>query len=658
MKLLTLSLKNFKGIKSFKLDTQGKDVKVFGDNATGKTTLFDAFLWLLFDKDSQNKKDFDIKTLDQAGTVLHGLEHEVEAALDVSGRPVTLRKVYAEKWTKKRGSASKEFTGHTTDYFINGVPVKKNEYTARVGDIADEETFKLLTSPAYFNEQLHWTKRRETLLDVCGYVSDEEVINSDKSLAKLPEILKGRSLDDHRKVIAARRTELNKELEKIPTRIDEVQLGLPDISMLDADQLPKDIAKAKALLKQKQDNLLQLESGGEVAQKKNELSEINADLLALKNEYQAEIDAMVSEKRKALTDIELRLSSLRSEISGKESDVASNLRRIDNLKTKAAQLRNKWNEVNAQQLELNQESICPTCGQDVPEEKLEEARATAEAAFNREKADKLASISAEGKTTMAEVTELERQNVDIQAEIEELGAQLEATKQEANGLKQAIESIRSENTLDNYPSYAQKLQEKAKLEEAIATMKAGNSEVIAKAKEEIAQAENDIAILEGSLANVRRYEEGQKRIEQLKAQEKQLAAEYAKLEEELYLTEQFIRTKVSMLEEKINSRFKMARFKLFDVQINGGVVECCETIYKGVPYSSGLNNAARINVGLDIINTLSQHYGFSAPIFVDNREAVTKLIETEAQVISLIVSEPDKKLRVEVASKEKSMEVA
>lgn len=74
----------------------------------------------------------------------------------------------------------------------------------------------------------------------------------------------------------------------------------------------------------------------------------------------------------------------------------------------------------------------------------------------------------------------------------------------------------------------------------------------------------------------------------------------------------------------------------------------CETLYEGVPYGSGLNNAAKINVGLDIINTLSEHYGILAPIFVDNAEAVTKFINVDAQLISLVVSEKDKQLRVEL----------
>ena len=137
------------------------------------------------------------------------------------------------------------------------------------------------------------------------------------------------------------------------------------------------------------------------------------------------------------------------------------------------------------------------------------------------------------------------------------------------------------------------------------------------------------------------------RIEELKAEERQLAAQISVLEGHRYLIELFIKVKVNLLEDSINSRFRTVKFKLFDVQINGAVVECCETMINGVPWADA-NNAGRVNAGLDIINTLSGHYGVSAPIFIDFRESVNELIETNSQIINLVVSQ-DPKLRVEVA---------
>ncbi|MGG4032991.1 ATP-binding protein, partial [Paenibacillus cisolokensis] len=204
IELISLTLRNFKGIRDFRLDADGEDVNVFGDNAVGKTTLFDAFTWSLFDKDSQNKKDFEIKTLGPDGKVLeHGTNHEVEVVLLVNGKRRTLRKVFSEKWTKKRGAVTAEFTGHTTDYYVDGVPVKKGEYEAFIASIVKEEVFKLLTNPAFFNEQLKKDDRRRILIEVCGDLSDAEVITSNPELSELTGLLGERTLEGHRKMLAA-----------------------------------------------------------------------------------------------------------------------------------------------------------------------------------------------------------------------------------------------------------------------------------------------------------------------------------------------------------------------------------------------------------------------------------------------------------------------
>lgn len=646
--LIQLKQRNFKGIRNFTLETNGSDVDVYGDNATYKTTQFDSFTWLLFDKDSQNKKDFDIKTLDVKGKAFSGLEHEVEGVLLINGKKKTLRKVYTEKWTKKRGSATEEFTGHETAYFIDEVPVKKSEYTDFVDSIMNEEVFKLLTNPAYFNEVLDWKKRRKTLLEVCGDVSEEDVIAGNDKLAKLPAILGDRSIEDHRKVITAKRTNINDELKKIPIRIDEAQRSKPDVSGLNEEQVQKQLAALKIHIESKESGLTRIQSGGEIPVKENRLREIDGELLQIKNNAQSGSMDKVSAKRSEVARIQGLIGDDEFYIGKANREITINKQTIADNAVKATQLRTQWTEVNAEAFEShNHAENCPTCGQSLPEEQLAAANEKALAEFNRSKSERLAEISTKGKAIVAENKRLEEENerhvsqlTDLQRKAESLTSELNKAQTELSQLQAGIHDVSTD------PAYVQKQKERSAVEQEILELRSASQGTLQQVRDTLIKLRLDADNLEQSKARLSQIYTINQRIASLKDQEKTLAADYEKLESELYLTEEFIRTKVSMLESKINSKFKHVQFKLFSQQINGGLEETCETMVGGVPYSTGLNRAAQMNGGLDIINTLSEHYGIVAPIFIDNAEAVTQLIDTNGQQIRLIVSAPDTKLRV------------
>ncbi|KAB2335053.1 AAA family ATPase [Bacillus mesophilum] len=646
--LLTLTLRNFKGVKEFSLMAAGGNVKVFGDNATGKTTLFDAFVWLLFDKDSQNKKDFSLKTLAD-GKELHGLDHEVEGQFFLDGKQLSLKKVYSEKWTKKRGSATAEFSGHTTDYFIDGVPSKLKEYKALVDSIVQEDVFKLLTSPSFFNDQLKWQDRRKTLLEICGDISDEDVIDSNPELAALPTILQARKLEDHRKIIAARRAEINKELDRIPVRISEVQRGIPDLSDVDKISLEAEVKKLNAEIDDLMTQISSIKNGKAISDKQKEIQQIEIALLEIKRDHDAGAKDTIYQLRARIQEEKSNLSILQSKVSNITSSKRHNDENIKSIDTQLSLLRDEWHEINNQVFTHNSECECPSCGQALPEEQVSAAREKALEQFNLEKARKLEGIDARGKQAKARKESLNSDNEKLKKDYEKLGSQVTEKEEVLGKLETQLEQQESlvTDVLDN-PAYVEKLKEKQTLEEGIKQVQELAEESVKDIQIEIMKLRDKRDEVQGQIGEFSVVEQAKARITELSEQERELAAEFESIEHELYLADQFIRTKVDLLEEKINSRFKYARFKLFETQINGGLTEVCETTYKGVPYSSGLNNAAKINVGLDIINTLSEHYGFFAPIFIDNSEAVTKLIDTKSQTVSLVVSEQDKQLRVEV----------
>jgi DNA repair exonuclease SbcCD ATPase subunit len=650
--LTRLSLKNFKGVRNFVIEMNGQNVRIFGDNATGKTTLFDAFIYLLFDKDSQNKKDFAIKTLAD-GKELHGLEHEVEATFKLNGRELTLRKVYAEKWTKKRGSATSEFSGHTTDYFVDGVPLKKKEYQDKVDSIINEDIFKLLTSPSYFNEQVKWQDRRKTLLEICGDITTDEVIASNQQLYRLDEILNGRSIEDHRKVIAARRAEINKELDKIPVRIDEIKRNLPQLDGADKQALETGIVQLNNDIDEKMTLINNIRNGSAIAEKQKAIQEIEIAMLQLKQEHQANSNDKVYSLKTRIQEEHSNATILQSKIDSFKQRKEMNSFNAKSLNDGMERLRAEYREIDGQQFSHESDCSCPTCGQSLPEEQVQVAREKALASFNKSKSERLESINKKGKQSKEKFEELRKANEEFDKEILKIEGQLVEKKELVTKLKEQLSTIENAivDILDN-PEYSSKLTEKNAIAASIRELREAADQSIQDVYGEVAEVKAKRDQLQGELGKFAVADQSQIRIIELMAQERTLAAEFEKLEGELYLTEEFIRTKVNLLEEKINSKFKYAKFKLFAEQINGGLTEVCETLFDGVPYSSGLNNAAKVNVGLDIISTLSKHYGFAAPIFIDNAEAVTKLIDIEAQLISLIVSEQDKELRIECESNE------
>lgn len=648
--LVRLTLRNFKGIRDL-TGSFDSVTEVWGDNATGKTTLFDAFLWLLFDKDSQNRKDFDIKTLDADGKVLPGLDHEVEGVLLVDGRTITLRKVYAEKWVKKRGSATSEFTGHSVDYFVDGVPVKLKEFKDRVAALVDESIFKLLTSPSYFNEQLSWQDRRKILLEVCGDVSDADVIASSGGLSKLPSILNERSIEDHRKVIAARRADINKEIEKIPVRIDEADHAKPDTSDLSETELQRQIDQLRFEVDAKEQGMGRLQNGGEVAEEQKRLAELEGELLQIKNKAQSGAVDGLQGQRERVNNIRGNLDDVRHEQARAQQDVTLSADMSTEAAQTAGRYRKEWSDINIREFAANVTDTCAACGQALPAHEVQAAADKAKAQFNASKSEDLERVVTRGKQAAdlaAQHTakaEKARARIDVlrQQELTLLGT-LGREQEKLDEMTAGVSDVTQD------PAYIAKQQEIRTVQARIVNLRQSVLDEVTKARTELMGLRDGLRHAESQLAAFDQVRKLDERIAQLGEEERRLAAEYERLEEQMYLTEEFIRTKVQMLESRINSKFCYARFKLFEQQINGGLAETCETLYKGVPYGSGLNNAARINVGLDIINTLSEHYGICAPIFVDNAEAVTQLTSTDSQVVAMYVSERDKTLRIETKS--------
>lgn len=642
IRLAELHLSNFKGVKSFTLETGGESAKVYGDNATGKTTLFDAFMWLLFDKDSQNKKDFEIKTLSKDNKAVSGVDHEVSAVLLIDGKSVELKKVYSEKWTKKRGSAKQVFSGHTTDYYVNGVPVKKKEFTEKVNDIISEDIFKLITSPSYFNEQMKWQDRLNVLMEIGGTVTDDDVIKQDSSLSKLQSILGEKSLDEQKRILTEKRKKITKLLEQYPVRIDEINRSIDDVSDLDHEQLKEELKALESSLMALEEKARSIKADAGADRKKRML-QLEGDLQQIKNGHDSQRFEVINKEKEAYYKAKNDLSQIQNDLSNlimKKEHLTSFLSQIDK---ERVELREEWSKKNEETFEDHQ-TDCPTCGQALPEEKIQAAIEK----FNLQKSASLERIVDKGKQLGFEYDNKQNELYEVDEKIQLLIMKEKFTTAAVEKLKEDMEQAEASIApITNNPTYQAKIEEIEKIKSEIQSDEQETSGTVQAINEQIKEKQQEMTLIRNDLSRIDQSQKALNRIEELKEEERKMADEYNEVEQQTFLIEEFIRTKMNLMEERINSKFKFARFKLFEEQVNGSLTETCETLYEGVPYSKGLNNAARINVGLDIINTLNEHYGISAPIFVDNSEAVTCLIDVNAQVISLIVSDKDKQLRVE-----------
>ncbi|NJP37896.1 hypothetical protein [Alkalicoccus luteus] len=667
IKLMELHLRNFKGIKDFKLIANGDNVRVFGDNATGKTSLFDATMWLLFDKDSNNRKDFQLKTVDADGNERHKLEHEVSAIFHVDDEALSLKKVFKEKWTKKRGSLTSSFEGHTTDFEIDEVPVKAKDFKQKISEIVDEDVFKLVTNQAYFNEALKPTQKRDILMEITGGVSQEEILASDKELQVIADDIQKHGPSDYMAIIKKKQKLINDQIKSLPVRIDEISRSLPDLDGVDREEIELELQAIGQDIETKEEEISRLKSGGEAAEKQKQRVELQTELLELKSQHEQTVQESTKSLRADYYQAQSKRDQLENDFRMKKNQYDSKVQEAESIQTKMERLRKQWAEVNnrefTEEFTPHNKDTCPTCNQSLPAEEVAAAHEKAlqafeqrKAEFNQRKSEELEQISASGKAMKAELEEVQEQIEKLYADLGDLNDTVDKLAHQVDHLQAKLKEAESQSPkVEDTEEYQQLQSQITELENQISELKKSAAAAINKAKQEHQQLKASYRAEEEKLSGFKQQEKSLARIKELEQEEEKLAREYEAWEQKLFLVEKYIRAKVNLLESRINEKFKMARFKLFETQINEGVKEICETLYEGVPYSKGLNNAARINVGLDIISTLSEHYQFAAPIFVDNAEAVTRLIDIDAQVISLIVSEGDSELRLETAKQKEAV---
>lgn len=663
--LQCLSLTNWKGQKELTIDFHGRQTTISADNGIGKSRIKDAFTWLLFGKDSLDRKDFEIFTIEN-GKALEKVDAEVEGVLTVDGVTVTLKRVLHQIWQRPRGTSQEVYKGNETLLWINDVPKKVGEYNNYIDSTLEDSVFKLLTNPAYFlfSKEMSWQVQRDILFDIAGTISDVEVLdkiatlmNKDQIIALTNALNSGKSVVDFKKEMAGKKRKLREALETIQPRVDQTYKLMPEDDnwekiQSDIHEIDSELISIDKQISDKAHANSEKFKADEAKREQIRQLKISQRQVIEKAEESAVLEAKNANKNRTL--FESSLDDIREDIQKFEKQKANSEKLISvtnesigTLENAAANLRAEWTREN--EMDFNPSAVflaCPVYGH-----RCNDSHAIAQFAiksesakevFNNAKLKRLEDINAKGAGIVAEIQGLKTVVLSSLSELETINKSLENLKSKEKSLSADLNSTPKQGPKTIIPAEQKEWQELEKSIQAIEkkienieNVESGNLTGLQKIKIELLEKRDT---LRNKLSNrdlIIRYK---KEIEALNAESSDLAQWIADIENIELVATEFTRMKITESENRINQLFKIVQFRLFGQTIDGNEFETCTPMNKlGVPIAS-TNTADQVNAGLDIINTLSKFYNISAPIFIDNAESVNSFMPIDSQVIFLRVS--------------------
>lgn len=644
IRLTRLTMENFKGCAARTFDFDGRNANIYGANGTGKSTVYSALTWLLFDKvvgdDGTVQSNPDIKPNNEQGEVRdHAAVSKVEAAFSVDGELITLRREFHENWTQQRGSSEKTMTGHTSEYYWNDVPVQQNAFKSRLEEQFTKETlFWTLSNVHWFCRGMDWKKRRDMLTEVCGLPDDQAIMDANQEqFAELSMGMAGKPLMDYRAWVDAQMKKLNGAQKTYPARLDEVKKTVQKYSGVNFTALRTMREGTEAQLLQKMDELSQLTNGTLLSTKRNEVDGLRSQMrdLDLRNTQHRQSQSVpVEDRRPALNQ---SLTQWQTALTRAEQQAAAEQQTETDINGRLAALRTDWSRVNA---ETFSEAVCPTCGQTLPPA----AQETAKTKFERDKEQRKARICQDAEQEKKRLEESKARKTSADAAAAEARYNIDSINADL-----AVYVAPTTPTIANLPGYEQDMatfrQQIAGLEQEVAGLEQQNAASRDSINREIARLRQEKQSLDDQIATERVLTDAQAREEELRKEAQKATDELMALEKQKTLCEDFIRFKAGYIEDGVNRQFRTVHFKLFQPQVNGGLKDCCDVYVGAGRLNHGLNTGAEYNAGIDVIDVLSKHYGVCVPLFIDGAESVSDPLPIDTQVIRLTVSATDRELR-------------
>ncbi len=690
IQLQSLTINHFKGIEHYSITLDGKSMDIFGDNDAGKTSIYDAFLWVLYHKDSRDRTHFHWKPLDEHNQPIDGLQTSVKVVLLVDGKERSFEKVKTSKKVLKRKLERSVFED-ASSYLIDGLKTEtKKIYDEKVSEVVDAETFRKLSSIRYFMHELLAKERRETLFNYFGAKSDLEIIQETPELKDLLPIVDHSNVIDERTKHMQEAKTIAETLKSIPIKIEGIQSVMPEITDMNRDALTTQRLKQAKELADLQDQLVNIKHGGAAGEYRSQLrlKETELEEARLSHEYlqkaktagieegKAKVFAELNKKKQQLIMEENKHKSIQLQIDDEKQTV-------ERLQAAHEKLIEEYDTIDDLEfapavftpIAFDESALsCAYCGTTYPTEKQDEMRKHHEAEearrkketdeknaqhkeqFEKEKEADLKAIRLKGQSNNQERESAEKRMAELAQQLSEitldpLRKEIEEQEQRFQELSKQIEALQGETiAFESTPKYAEITEQIIFYQKAIENSEATIAEQIDKQSALIEEAEKTIAKIDQKLAMFAELDRQNQAIEQLNEQERELSARKGEILEVLALFDGFFIKKRDLLQTHIDSHFSMVNWKLFDFSKDGNLIEdYCEPVIEGVPYSD-LNNGSQMQAGLDIANTLMKQEGYLLPIIIDNAEGMTthkrEEVTIDTQVIAMYVSEPDKNLRL------------
>lgn len=646
MKLLKLTLENFKGHGLRVVEFSPTVTRVYGANGTGKTSLFDSFCWMLWAKDSDDRTQSGNVSFypfdpDKQGEVLHNVVVKVEAVLEIDGAQHVLCRTMQEKWTTPNGTELPRFTGNETKLYVDGLAVKANQFDAFVKENINSELFKLTSNPRYF-PTLHWKEQRRILMELVGDISNDDVLAADASLEPLRNELASRKPEDCKKLWQQQQKAAVKDLEKTVLLINENRKHLPQIeneaevkAELEAQRLVlmKPLEKA---MQEKADIL----SGTAISKKQAEAKVLEAKLDVIRAEQREKIAAVRKPFDEQIAALEAEAKTAAETVKPYRQTVVNLDNAIRENEEKLKVLQDSWQAVDAE--EFN--DICPCCHRPYPPEQIADQRA----AFNRSKAERLEKIEADGNALFDKNEENKAQRDAAMKEVQRLSKlDLEMPDKRSEIMQRREEAVQALPPMENRQDWFEASEDLKRINHEIEELHIDVKLKLMDAEKAIESAQKPIGDIDVRLAEIKAAEATRALITDYTKQQQTLREQHDELALKLSLIKKFDEIKAVMTTEKVKAILPGMDFKLFNYNnTNEGYTETCELVKDGKPYAN-LSNGEKIAVGCELIAAISKHYGVSNPVWIDNAEATTKHLETNGQAILLRVSAADAELRIE-----------